>query len=196
MKTTAPSYNLGIDTGGTFTDGVLFDPQTRQVVMSTKELTTHYDLKICISQILERLIAGDPARISLVSLSTTLATNAIAEGKRKPIALLLLGYDSELVYKFDFHQQFGTKNYFFIQVRHDLNVIEQFPLDQAEVKRIAVEIQGKVDTFAISSYGGPANSEHEERAAEIVSDLTARPVVQAHHCQVSWIRSGGLIQPA
>lgn len=181
MLTTSPSIYLGIDTGGTFTDGVLFDPQTRVVVKSTKVLTTHYDLKICISQVLEHLIPENPAIISFVSLSTTLATNAIAEGKKKPVALLLLGYDPELVHKFEFNQQFGTEHYFFIQGRHDLNGIEQVPLDQAEVERITAKVQGNVDAFAISSYAGPANSSHEKRAAEIVSELTALPVVQAHH---------------
>lgn len=181
MLTTSPSIYLGIDTGGTFTDGVLFDPQTRVVVKSTKVLTTHHDLKICISQVLEHLIPEDPAIISFVSLSTTLATNAIAEGKKKPVALLLLGYDPELVHKFKFHQQFGTEHYFFIQGRHDLNGIEQVPLDQAEVERITAKVQGNVDAFAISSYAGPANSSHEKRAAEIVSELSALPVVQAHH---------------
>jgi N-methylhydantoinase A/oxoprolinase/acetone carboxylase beta subunit len=181
MSTTSPSVYLGIDTGGTFTDGVLFDPQTHAVVKSTKVLTTHHDLKVCVSQVLEQLIPDDPAQISFVSLSTTLATNAIAEGKRKPVALLLLGYDPELVYKFKFQQQFGTEHYFFIQGRHDLNGIEQVPLDQAEVERIAAEIQGKVDAFAITSYGGPMNTSHEKRAAEIVSESTVLPIVQAHH---------------
>ena len=116
MPKTSSSYYLGIDTGGTFTDGVLFDPQIGQVVKTTKELTTHHDLKICIARVLEHLTDEDPGKISLVSLSTTLATNAIAEGKRKPVALLLLGYDPDLVHKFNFHQQFGTNNYFFIQV--------------------------------------------------------------------------------
>ena len=181
MTISSPSIYLGIDTGGTFTDGVLFDPQSRDVIKSKKVLTTHHDLKICISQVLEDLIPDNPGVISFVSLSTTLATNAIAEGKRKPVALLLLGYDPELVHQFKFHEQFGTEYYFFIQGRHDLNGIEQVPLDQAEVKRIAAIIQGKVDAFAVSSYSGPANSSHEKRAAEIITELTALPVVQAHH---------------
>lgn len=181
MLTTSPSIYLGIDTGGTYTDGVLFDPCNRVVVKSTKVLTTHQDLKICISQVIEDLLPGRSETISFVSLSTTLATNAIAEGKRKPVALLLLGYDPELVHQFKFHQQFGTNHYFFIQGRHDLNGIEQVPLDQAEIKRIALVIQDEVDAFAVSAYASPANSSHEKRAAEIVSELSALPVVQAHH---------------
>ena len=71
--------------------------------------------------------------------------------RRKTVALLLLGYDPDLVHQFNFQQQFGTNHYFFIQGRHDLNGIEQIPLDEAEVTRITQKIQGKVDAFAVSS---------------------------------------------
>ena len=180
MKAPSSVY-LGIDTGGTFTDGVLLDPVRQSVLKSVKVLTTHHDLKICISQIVEHLVPEDPSIISFVSLSTTLATNAIAEGKRKTVALLLLGYDPELVQQFKFQQQFGTNHYFFVEGRHDLNGIEQIPLDQAEIRRITSNIQKKVDAFAVSSYAGPANSSHEKRAAAIISAISPLPVVQAHH---------------
>lgn len=178
---TEKSLYLGIDTGGTFTDGVLLDPQTRQVVQTCKVLTTHYDLKVCISRILELLIPSDPSTISLVSLSTTLATNAIAEGKRKPVALLLLGYDSELVYQYNFHKEFGTPHYFFVNGKHSLEGVEEIPLDEREIERVANEIQLEVDAFAVSSYAGPMNARHEERAAEILATITPLPVIQAHH---------------
>jgi N-methylhydantoinase A/oxoprolinase/acetone carboxylase beta subunit len=85
------------------------------------------------------------------------------------------------VHKFKFQQQVGTGLYIFIDGRHDLNGVEKIPLATAEVHRIAAELQGIVDAFAISSYAGPANSSHEARAAEIVSEISALPVVQAHH---------------
>jgi N-methylhydantoinase A/oxoprolinase/acetone carboxylase beta subunit len=178
--TTAPLF-LGIDTGGTFTDGVLLDPQTRQVVRSVKELTTHHDLKICIANVLDKLAPEDPACVSLVSLSTTLATNAIAEGKRRPVALFLLGYDAALVHDFNFQEQFGTHHYYFIRGRHTLDGVEQEKLDEAALARVANEVKDKVDALAVSSYAGPRNASHEERAAEILSNLTGLPVVQAHH---------------
>jgi len=181
METMRPFYYLGIDTGGTFTDGVLLDPVTRQAVKTQKVITTHRDLKSCILQILDQLVPADPTSISLVSLSTTLATNALAEGKRKPVALLLLGYDRDLVYQFNFHIQFGTPYYYFIEGRHDLQGIERVPLDEKEIVRITNEIKNEVDAFAISSYAGPVNACHEERAAEILSGLSALPVIQAHH---------------
>jgi len=172
---------LGIDTGGTFTDGVLLDPVTRKVIKTAKVLTTHSNLSICISQIFEQLVAGEPAQIALVSLSTTLATNAIAEGKRKPVALLLLGYDPVLVRQYNFHHQFGTPHYFFLQGKHGLDGKEQIPLDEAEIVRTVKEIDGKVEAFAISSYAGSRNAAHEKRTGEVVDSLVNVPVVEAHH---------------
>jgi N-methylhydantoinase A/oxoprolinase/acetone carboxylase beta subunit len=131
MTKILPPLYLGIDTGGTFTDGVLYDPQNGVVIHSTKVLTSHQDLKICVSQVLENLLIYPSINITLVSLSTTLATNAIAEGKRKPVALLLLGYDPDLVHKFQFQHQFGTNHYFFIQGKYDLTGAELVPLDEA-----------------------------------------------------------------
>lgn len=176
-----PNYYLGIDTGGTFTDGVLFDPQLQQVVKSVKVLTTHHDLRHCIAEVLDQIMAENPVNIAMVSLSTTLATNAIAEGKRKPVALLLLGYDQELVHNFNFQEQFGTPDYFFVNGRHDLNGIEQEALDEAEVARIVSEIHGQVEAVAVASYSGPMNAEHEEQACAIARRFTDKPIVQAHH---------------
>jgi N-methylhydantoinase A/oxoprolinase/acetone carboxylase beta subunit len=173
--------HLGIDTGGTFTDGVLFNPKQRSVIRKAKVLTTHEDLTLCISNVLEALVGKEEIPIELVSLSTTLATNAIAEGKRKPVALLLLGYDPKLVYQYHFDQEFGTKRFFFIQGRHGLNGVEQVPLDEAEIARVVMESKDEVEAFAICSYAGFGNSSHEERAANIVANLTGLPVVQAHH---------------
>ncbi len=176
-----PSFYLGIDTGGTYTDGVLFDPQSQQVVKSVKVLTSHHDLRLCIENVLDLILAEFNAHISLVSLSTTLATNAIAEGKRKPVALFLLGYDSELVHNFNFQDQFGTPDYFFITGRHDLNGIEQEPLDREAVSKLSRQVNERVDAIAISSYCGPMNSEHEEAASAIAAQTTGKPIVQAHH---------------
>ena len=75
---------LGIDTGGTYTDAVLYDSKLG-VVCSGKALTTPSSLGIGISQVLDKVLVGDGAKkVQLVSLSTTLATNAIVEGQGEP----------------------------------------------------------------------------------------------------------------
>ena len=89
---------LGIDTGGTFTDAALIEQQTGRVLASAKSLTTHDDLSRgivkAISAVLDDLRHADSPEdmgdISLVGLSTTLATNAIVEGQGCPVCLLLV----------------------------------------------------------------------------------------------------------
>jgi len=175
-------WYLGIDTGGTYTDGVLLDSASRKVLRTAKVLTTHSDLRQCIAEVLDCLaMDDDPAAIAMVSLSTTLATNAIAEGKRRPVALLLLGYDPELVHKFNFHRQFGTSHYFFIDGKPGIDGKDSIPLDEAEIAKVVGEIHGEVEAFAIASYAGHRNPIHEERAGEMVASLTGFPVVEAHH---------------
>lgn len=175
------SYLLGIDTGGTFTDGILLDSNSRKVIKSVKVITTHSDLTLCIEETLEKLTQGIKNPICLVSLSTTLATNAIVEGKRKPVGLLLIGYDQELVYKYDFQRQFGTPDFYFISGRHNLDGKELIPLNKDEVRDAVNGIKDKVETFAVSSYAGFRNTSHEEQANEIISSLTDAPVVLANH---------------
>jgi hypothetical protein len=75
------TLGVGIDAGGTFTDAVLVDLGTGDVLAKAKAPTTHHDLLLGVDQALSRLELRDAHRVSMVALSTTLATNAIAEGK-------------------------------------------------------------------------------------------------------------------
>lgn len=75
-------FRIGIDTGGTFTDGVLFDKESERVVASVKEETTHYQLSVGAGKVLQRLIEENglqPNHIEQVNLSSTLATNSVVE---------------------------------------------------------------------------------------------------------------------
>ena len=171
---------LGIDTGGTYTDGVLLDEGTRQVIATAKTLTTRHDLSECILKVLDELLLGDPGQIGLVSISTTLATNAIAEGKGRPVALFLLGYDPELVKRFQFAGHFATSRYYYFQGGHNLHGEEQAPLALDAIREKAIELIGEVDAIAVSGYFSPFNAIHEERAFKAVSEATGLPVVLGH----------------
>jgi len=171
---------MGIDTGGTYTDGVLLDYQTRQIVDKTKTLTTHHDLKSCILSALDALLPDDPASIRLVSISTTLATNAIAEGKGRPVGLFLLGYDPELVRRFRFEYSFATTYFHYIDGGHNLNGEPQGPLDVESLLAQARALQGQVEAFAVSAYFSPFNASHEEEAYKALSKIVEQPIVLGH----------------
>ena len=90
---------VGLDTGGTFTDAALLDMTERRVVASAKSLTTRHDLAIGVGNAIEALLTswkGNRDDISLVSLSTTLATNAVVESVGGAVCLILIGFDAEM----------------------------------------------------------------------------------------------------
>jgi N-methylhydantoinase A len=80
---------IGIDVGGTFTDGVLFDGQA--VAATVKHPTDNQDLKTTLLYVLDKLLAEvKNETIQRIVLSTTLVTNLLATGYGDRTALLLL----------------------------------------------------------------------------------------------------------
>ena len=84
---------LGIDTGGTYTDAVLYDYDSAAVLFSAKSPTTHDNLEIGITNVLHQLPEEYLPKVTLAALSTTLATNACVEEKGARTRLLLMGVD-------------------------------------------------------------------------------------------------------
>jgi N-methylhydantoinase A/oxoprolinase/acetone carboxylase beta subunit len=171
---------LGIDTGGTYTDGVLLEYYSRTVLATHKSLTTKRDFSIGIENVIKNIHIEDPSDIQMVSISTTLATNAIAEGKGKRVALLLIGYDPDLIASFDMARRFATPQYAYFAGGHNLHGAEKEPLDLAGLLAYVNQVKGQVDAFAVSSYFSPLNPEHEQRAYEAISRVCNLPVVLGH----------------
>ena len=182
---TTPAHNpeslvLGIDTGGTYTDAVLLEYYSRRVLASHKSLTTKRDFSIGIENVIEGIHIEDPATIKMVSVSTTLATNAIAEGKGKRVALLLVGYDPELIANFKMERRFATPHFYYFRGGHDLYGREKAELDLPGILSQVNKIRGQVDAIAISSYFSPLNPEHENRAANAIARICDLPIVLGH----------------
>jgi N-methylhydantoinase A/oxoprolinase/acetone carboxylase beta subunit len=171
---------LGIDTGGTYTDGVLLNYDSREVLATHKSLTTKRDFAIGIERVIEGIAIEDPSEIRMVSVSTTLATNAIAEGKGKRVALLLVGYDPELISSFNMGARFATPNYYYFDGGHDLYGREKQELDLPGILDKINEVKRDVDAIAVSSYFSPLNPEHENRVYEAASRVCDLPIVLGH----------------
>ena len=171
---------LGIDTGGTYTDGVLLEYRSRRVLATHKSLTTKRDFSVGIERVIEGIHIDDPSAIKMVSISTTLATNAIAEGKGKRVALLLIGYDPELIASFKMGARFATPHYYYFAGGHDLYGREKEALDLPGILAKVGEIKGQVDALAVSSYFSPLNPEHENRVHQAVSRVCDLPIVLGH----------------
>lgn len=173
-------YYLGIDTGGTHTDAVVFDPITRGVVVSAKAETTHHNLVLGISEALRRLnqlsFDGGLSAIARIHLSTTLATNAIAENLGGQVGLVLMGYDEEQKEVRLLSANLPRMAPVFVPGRHDFYGHEEEPLDEQALAEAVRRLDAEVAGWAVSGFFSVKNPDHEFRAAEIIKSISAKPV--------------------
>ena len=86
---------IGIDTGGTYTDAVVYDMDRKKILCSGKALTTKSELEKGITEALDMLEPDYVKKAELLALSTTLATNACLEDKGSRAKLLMIGMNPE-----------------------------------------------------------------------------------------------------
>ncbi len=173
---------IGLDTGGTYTDAVALDGG-HHVIASAKALTTHWDLSVGLGAALRSVLNGLPEgarqRISLVSVSTTLATNAVVENRFSPICALLVGFNDRMAAETGIEKQLGG-----IVVRvgggHDPTGVEEQPLDEAAVAAAVRDFGERVEAFAVAAQFSVRNPEHELRARERIRALCGKPVTCSH----------------
>jgi N-methylhydantoinase A/oxoprolinase/acetone carboxylase beta subunit len=166
---------LGFDTGGTYTDAVLLEPLAGTVVATAKALTTKEDLAIGLRGALDAVLRAPVDDIALVSLSTTLATNAIVEGQGSPICLLLLGYEPSALDRVDLRRALGHDPVCFIAGGHSATGDEQAPLDLASLEAAIERHAAGVAAFAVSGFFSVRNPAHEIAARDLIRRLTDRP---------------------
>jgi len=167
---------LGIDTGGTFTDAVLFDFKKGKVLSKTKANTTSWKFSEGIMNAVSNFSTEELDSIDLVSLSTTLVTNAIVESKTQPVGLLLMPPGS---FKLESFKHSPNR---IIKGRMSITGEITEPIDPAEI-RIAVNEMisvHKVCAFAVSSYGGSVNPELELKVKKIIREETGMDVCCGH----------------
>jgi len=171
---------IGIDTGGTHTDAVLLDYRTREVLATGKTLTTRDDLARGVVSVIEQLPVARPEQVKLVGISSTLATNSIAEGKTRRVALLLIGYDAELVETCGLREKLWTKDFEYFRGGHTASGEEQQPLDLEALRKWAREHAHEFDALAVSSYFSPLDPSHEVRARDAIREIFKLPIVLGH----------------
>ncbi len=173
------SYQLGIDTGGTYTDAVIVDNQ-RNVVAKNKSLTTSYDLAIGIGNSISNLPQELMGAVNLVALSTTLSTNSVVEGRGSPVAILLPGYNDTQVSKSGLLDILDRELITILDGGHSAMGQENMPLNVEYAKEKILEQKDKVSAFAISGMFGTRNSSHEKMLRDLVIELTGKPVACGH----------------
>ena len=163
---------LGLDTGGSNTDTVIFDVDGKKLLYKGKTATTHQNLNLCISesfrQIPEELTSG----LSAVCLSTTLAVNAVVEGCGCPAGLVLIGKRPE--------GELPTENSVLIKGDVDIKGRIRRPLDEEELERAIWKVGRRAAAIAVSGYASVRNPQLELYVKERAERFWGKPVVCAH----------------
>ncbi|MCL2880776.1 MAG: hydantoinase/oxoprolinase family protein [Treponema sp.] len=118
---------IGIDTGGTYTDAVIYDFEDRKILGTAKALTTKNDLSIGIIGAIDGLPADLTHKAELISLSTTLATNACVEDRGGRAKLIFFGGDKNVI------DEFGTK--YGLPPSKDIYIQESYTKFSGEIER-------------------------------------------------------------
>lgn len=183
MAETNRSYLIGVDTGGTYTDAAVLDAATNKVLASAKALTTRGDLAVGVCEAIECVLTalGDDtartaSRVKLVSVSTTLATNAVVEGHGSPVCVVLVGFDDTMVQRSGLSSAFPGLVVERVAGGHDHNGGEAAKLDMEALAAIVEKHAGSVEAFAVASQFAVRNPAHELAARDFITERTSLPV--------------------
>lgn len=177
------TLGIGIDTGGTYTDAVIYDFEKKAVIAKCKTLTTKENLSIGIGNALDALPAELVGQANILSLSTTLATNACVEKKGGRAKLILLGTTHKVLDWMDAKKTYGLKNedVFCIDTKnsHDGKVIDNPDWD------MVIETQSEwfedAQALAVAEVSAMNNGAIcEKTAKEKLTEKYAVPFVMAN----------------
>ena len=183
MPVSASRWILGVDTGGTYTDAIIYDEGSNSLLAKAKAPTTHDDLAVGIGQAIERVLAAgsvDPSAIGFVSLSTTLATNALVEGRGRPAALVMIGFEEAVLDRGGLREAIGRDSVVMVAGGHTPHGAEAEPLDTEALAAAVTEIAPSVDGFAVTSQFSVRNADHEIAARDLIRERTGLPVTCSH----------------
>ncbi|MEO6298432.1 MAG: hydantoinase/oxoprolinase family protein [Paracoccaceae bacterium] len=177
------AYFLGVDTGGTYTDAVIVDEAADAVVGFAKSLTTRGDLALGIGRAVDAALAGAgiaAAQVALVSLSTTLATNALVEGQGGRVALVFIGFDPGDLERGGLTEALKGDPVILADGGHTHAGTEAEALDLAALEREVAELKDQVMGFAVAARFATRNPAHEVAARNLIRRVTGRPVTCSH----------------
>jgi N-methylhydantoinase A/oxoprolinase/acetone carboxylase beta subunit len=173
---------IGIDTGGTCTDAVAYDFDSGNLLAKGKAQTTRENLSIGIGRALDMLPPEYIKAASLISLSTTLATNACVENKGGRAKLLIFGLTDEFIRRFDAEAQYGFQ-YDSVRCIDTHGSADGLVVDEPDWDAVMSELgEWLGDADALSAAEVYANSNGapcEKKAKKLAEELHGLPLVCA-----------------
>ncbi|MDP7348863.1 MAG: DUF1638 domain-containing protein, partial [Phycisphaeraceae bacterium] len=173
----AARLGLGIDAGGTYTDAVIYDFERHEVIQKAKALTTKWDFAIGIGRALDQLDGERLRQVDLVSVSTTLATNAIVEGQGQKAGLLIMP-----PYGLFDPSDITHRPIAIVDGRMEIDGSEIAPINPDQIRQIVhdmIERQG-VAAFAVTGYASHNNPAHELQIKRIIQAESDASVTCGH----------------
>jgi len=169
-------YGLGIDAGGTYTDVVIHDFSAGTIIAKHKALTTKWRFSIGIDTALAGLPPELLARIEMVAVSTTLATNAIVEDDGQPTGLLVMAGPNPV------QKLFPHRPVAFVEGRLNINGEENEPVNPQQIRAISRRMVDRdgVRAFAVSGFAGAINPQHELEVKRLIEEETGCTVCCGH----------------
>jgi N-methylhydantoinase A len=183
------SYRLGIDVGGTFTDLLLFNEKSGALTL-TKVASTPQDQSIGVINGIHKIagLAGiDPNDIQLVLHGTTVATNAVLEGKGARVGLLTTKGFEQILHVAR-SQTPGPLAGWIIMIKPDplapleytrgvsartsAKGAEMTPLDEAEICQHIKDLhEAGIEALTVALINSFANADHEQRIKAIAQEM-------------------------
>ena len=176
---------IGIDTGGTCTDAVIFDFDTGRVLAFSKALTTKENLEVGIANALDALPRSLTEKAQQIVLSTTLATNACLENKGARAKLLMIGFYPDLMEHLSTtYASYGLQEQdrlIFLDAKVEGLYSDPFDPDWEDLKNRAGEYFAGCDSVGIVQKHPRANGgRFELKAREILSSVLDIPVTVSY----------------
>jgi N-methylhydantoinase A/oxoprolinase/acetone carboxylase beta subunit len=179
-------YNIGIDVGGTNTDGVLYDCIEKKIAATVKMATVHASYAKAIEGALESLIGScgmNSTEIASLNISTTVSTNALLEDKIEQTNLILIGFERYPHIISDIEKTIRPLSVFKVRGGHNGWGKERECFDHEAVVNFAKSRIGEL--FTVSSFYSSRNPEHEITAKEILLSNGSGHVTCGHELSYS-----------
>ena len=181
---TDTSTIIGIDTGGTYTDAVVIDSTRHLILASAKALTTKGDLSVGVIEAMAAAMAKvegfSAASVKMISVSTTLATNAVVEGHGGAVGLVLAGFDGRMEERSGLAKAFPGMPILRMAGGHDHTGAAVAKLDLSHVREWLTGPATDVSAFAVAASFAVRNPAHELAIADLITSVTGRPVTMSH----------------
>ena len=185
------AYHLGCDVGGTFTDACAFSPNGR--IFRAKVPSTPQDQSIGVKDSIEKvravIKAAEPdfdGKFASLHHGSTVATNALLEGKGVPAALIVTEGHKDVLVARRSQIPGGLASWInwdppppIIPLERTLQVPERIgvdgevvkPVDTDALRRELLTVKGKVQAVTVSLLNSWVSGEHEKQVGAVVREV-------------------------